>query len=65
MLPLPLDFDIAIKEVPYVRLVAPGETIQGRVEFSRPAREYNPFYGPATTNDASSLSLVARQRRRS
>jgi hypothetical protein len=48
MLPLPLDFDVAIKEVPYVRVVAPGETIQGRVELSRPAHEYNPFYGPAT-----------------
>jgi hypothetical protein len=48
MLPLPLDFDVAKKEVPFVRVVAPGEAIEGRIELSKPAREYNPFYGPAT-----------------
>jgi hypothetical protein len=47
VLPLPPDFEVAKKEVPYVRKVLPGGSVTGRIALPLPLREYSPFYPPA------------------
>ena len=46
-LPLPPDFEVAKKEVPFVRKVLPGEAVTGRIALPVPVQEYSPFYPPA------------------
>jgi len=46
-LPLPPNIDVARKEIPFARAIAPGAEISGTVELDLPTRERSPFYPPA------------------
>lgn len=44
VLPLPLDRDVYMQEVPHIRSVDPNESIEGKINLPIPIMEYNPYY---------------------
>ncbi len=44
-LTLPTKIRVAVKEIPYVRAVAPGTTAKGRISLKLPVAEFSPYYG--------------------
>lgn len=51
VLPLPLDRDVYITDVPYVHGVDPNKSITGQIVLPLPVLEYNPYYPPDTPDD--------------
>lgn len=55
VLRLPFDRDVYMKEIPYVRVVAPKETIKGKIVLPVPIEEYNPYYPPTEPENYKEL----------
>jgi len=45
-LQIPEELDVAKKEVPFARMLAPGARLEGRIALDAPVREASPFYPP-------------------
>jgi hypothetical protein len=45
-LQIPEELDVAKKEVPFARMLAPGASLEGRIALDAPVRETSPFYPP-------------------
>lgn len=45
-LQIPEELDVAKKEVPFARTLAPGASLEGRIALDVPVRETSPFYPP-------------------
>lgn len=51
LLESPLHHDIARKQDPFVRELAPGAAVEGAISLALPLRERNPYYPPAPVVD--------------
>jgi len=62
-LPLPEDFDIARKPIPYARALERNGTLSGVIRLKHPVREYSPYYErlkdeESKTEDISQVRLI-------
>ena len=58
---LPTKIRVAVKEIPYLRAVAPGSTAKGRISLKLPVAEFSPYYGsPSDENSEKAEALEIR-----
>ena len=57
VLPLPLDREVYMKNVPYVRPVEPNKSVTGKIVLPLPILEYNPYYPLMDIEDQKEIEV--------